>query len=207
MSIPTTTTKVMPRHLRATYLGDQEHLLAETRGTRWHYFPGPIAATIVFAALTYLGWGSRSGWALTHTWADWVGSFAQAVGGSADQFRTVFAWLFTVLLLISLLWFLVRYLRWISTVYAVTTHRVIVQKGILGRNFDQIPITQVRGVDVHQSFPQRLLRYGTLRVSSEGGGAAIGNEDWLGIPKPFNFQRKIENASEDRGTGTSPPPR
>ncbi len=72
---------------------------------------------------------------------------------------------------------------------------MIVQKGILGRNFDEIPVTQVRGVDVHQSAGQRFLRYGTLTVSSEGG-SKLGNEDWEGIPRPFQFQKRIESATE-----------
>jgi uncharacterized membrane protein YdbT with pleckstrin-like domain len=84
---------------------------------------------------------------------------------------------------------------WVRTVYAVTSNRVIVQKGILGKDFHEIPVSQVRGVDVHQSFGQRILGYGTVRVSSEGG-SAIGSEDWRGIPKPFRFQKMIEDAGQ-----------
>ncbi len=102
---------------------------------------------------------------------------------------------FALLLLLGLLRLVVRYLRWIRTVYAVTSHRVIVQTGILGKDFHEIPVTQVRGVDVKQSFLQRILGYGTVRVSSEGG-TTLGNEDWKGIPKPFRFQKMIEDASQ-----------
>jgi hypothetical protein len=47
---------------------------------------------------------------------------------------------------------------------------------------------------VRQTVGQRLLGYGTVRVSSEGG-RNLGNEDWKGIPKPFRFQKLIENAA------------
>ena len=105
---------------------------------------------------------------------------------------------FLFLVFLGLIRLLVRYFRWIRTVYAVTSRRVIVQKGILGRDFDEIPVLQVRGVDVHQSFFQRVLGYGTVRVSSEGG-SRLGNEDWVGIPKPFRFQKLIENAAQNSG--------
>ncbi len=194
MSVPQSP-KAMPKHLKATYLGDQETLLEETRGTKWYYFPGPALFVLVFAALTYLSWGARMGWAFTTTYAHAFGTLAGWVHVSRNTILYGVAAVFTVVLLVGLLWLLVRYLRWISTVYAVTSHRVIIQKGILGRNFDEIPVTQVRGVDVHQSFGQRLLHYGTLRVSSEGG-SKVGNEDWEGIPRPFEFQKRLENATE-----------
>ncbi|MCI4329224.1 MAG: PH domain-containing protein, partial [Thermoplasmata archaeon] len=116
---------------------------------------------------------------------------------SYDAGRWLFSF-FIVCTLVALLWFLVRYLYWTSTVYAVTNSRVIIQRGIWGRNFDEIPVQQVRGVDVHQSFGMRLLGYGTVKVSSEGG-TKLGNEDWRGIPRPFEFQRLIENATQALG--------
>jgi membrane protein YdbS with pleckstrin-like domain len=199
--------KVLPKHLKATYLGDQEVLLEETRGTKWYYFPGPVVLAIIFGALTYLSWGGRMGWAFTHTYVNEVSALAKLVHLSQGPHGILLlgiAAIVAVVFLISLLWLLVRYLRWISTVYAVTSNRVIVQKGILGKNFDEIPVTQVRGVDVHQTFGQRILHYGTLRVSSEGG-ARIGNEDWNGIPRPFDFQKRLENASEAIDRSGRPP--
>jgi uncharacterized membrane protein YdbT with pleckstrin-like domain len=80
---------------------------------------------------------------------------------------------------------------------------VIVQRGILGKDFDEIPVNQVRGVDVHQTLGQRVLGYGTVRVSSEGG-SRLGNEDWKGIPKPFRFQKLIENATINQQTAPGP---
>jgi membrane protein YdbS with pleckstrin-like domain len=185
----------MPKHLKATYLADQEYLLEETRATKWYYFPGPVLWVLIFGALSYEGWGAMHSWAGTVTFRNWTGKFASDIHLNAGEFRWILAALFSLLLLVGVLWLFTRWLRWIRTVYAVTNRRVIVQKGILGRNFDEIPVTQVRGVDVHQSFGERLLGYGTIRVSSEGG-TRVGNEDWYGIPKPFKFQKLIENATE-----------
>lgn len=192
MATTSSTGRNPPRLLRATYLADQESLLRETRATGLFYFPGPIVALIIFGILDYLAAGVDG-------WVPAVGGITAALQklpslGSLDAGRWLFTF-FIILTLVVVLWLLIRYLYWTSTVYAVTNTRVIVQRGILGRNFDEIPVQQVRGVDVHQSVGQRMLGYGTVKVSSEGG-TQLGNENWHGIPKPFEFQRLIENATQ-----------
>jgi len=184
----------MPKLLKATYLADQEYLLEETRATKLFYFPGVIFWLIVFGGLSLLSAGAAYGWSFQWTaYSNGLSTFAGWIHVDAGTFEKVVFFVFVVLFVIWLVRLFVRYLRWIRTVYAVTSRRVIVQRGILGKDFDEIPVTQVRGVDVHQSFGQRLLGYGTVRVSSEGG-SRLGNEDWVGIPKPFRFQKLIENA-------------
>ena len=184
----------MPRYLKATYLANDEYLLEETRATKLFYFPGPLAWTIVWAAIAVLLLAPRFHLTLVPLPTVLPARIWRYLGYAAG-----------LLALAGVIGILIRYLRWISTVYAVTSRRVIVQKGILGRNFDEIPILQVRGVDVHQTFGERLLRYGSVRVSSEGG-VTLGNEDWRGIPRPFKFQRIIENATIAAGPGSSGPP-
>jgi uncharacterized membrane protein YdbT with pleckstrin-like domain len=196
----------MPKLLRATLLGDQEYLLEETRASKILYFPGPVLWTVVFAVLTYLTLAIRLGLATVTPYAQAIGWLAGEVGVAKGTLALYLGLVLAVLLLVGLLWLAVRYVRWVRTVYAVTSRRVIVQRGIIGRNFDEIPVTQVRGVDVHQTIGQRILGYGTVRVSSEGG-ARIGNEDWVGIPKPFRFQKLVESATEAVQTPmTAPPP-
>ncbi|MCI4372132.1 MAG: PH domain-containing protein [Thermoplasmata archaeon] len=201
MATPTPT-RVMPKHLKATYLADQEYLLEETRGTKLYYFPGPLLWTLIWGVLALLSahvaYNNIPDWG---TWTQWVSLNQWTHSTSASMFVTL---TYTILFIIGLLWLVVRYMRWISTVYAVSSRRVIVQKGIFGRDFDEIPVTQVRGVDVHQSFVQRILGYGTIHVSSEGG-TRLGNEDWRGIPKPFRFQKHIEDATQNLSNPSYPP--
>ncbi len=200
--------KRTPKLLKATYLADQEFLLDETRASKFLYFPGPVLWAFVFGILAYLSWSVRTSLPRLSAYTDLVHRLASAIGHSRAMTAEYLAFLFTILFLIGLLWIAVRYVRWIRTVYAVTSRRVIVQRGILGRNFDEIPVLQVRGVDVHQTVGQRILGYGTVRVSSEAG-SRVGNEDWIGIPKPFRFQKWVENATEaveTPGTASSPPP-
>jgi len=196
----------MPKLLRATLLGDQEYLLEETRASKILYFPGPVLWTVVFVVFTYLTLAIRQGLRTVTPYAQAIGWLAGEIGLTKGTLALYLGLVLAVLFLIGLGWLAVRYVRWIRTVYAVTSRRVIVQRGIIGRNFDEIPVTQVRGVDVHQTIGQRILGYGTVRVSSEGG-ARIGNEDWVGIPKPFRFQKLVESATEAVQTpATAPPP-
>ncbi len=184
----------MPKLLKATYLADQEYLLEETRATGLFYFPGVVVWLLLFGVLTVLSAATKYGWSFA--WVSYTSALSTVAGwvhlsvGTVDSYVFYF---FALLFVVGLLWLIVRYLRWIRTVYAVTSRRVIVQRGILGRDFDEIPVLQVRGVDVKQTVGQRILGYGTVRVSSEGG-SSLGNEDWKGIPKPFRFQKLIENA-------------
>lgn len=183
-----------PRLLKATYLADREVLLEETRATGWYYLPGPIFWLIVFVLLDYAAAAVR--YPSLPAFPYLTSVFAKSATISGYGPGTYLLVLFLVLTLIVILWLAVRYVRWIRTVYAVTSHRVIIQKGILSRNFDEIPIPQVRGIDVRQTVFQRMLHYGTIRISSEGG-ARVGNEDWVGIPHPTRFQRVIESANQN----------
>jgi len=196
-----TTPRKMPKLLKATYLADQETLLEETRATKLFYFPGPVLWAVVFGLLALFAAPAIT--SAVPTWSAWMTNGLTLKNYLSSTGQTYLAYFWLLLFVIGLLWLLIRYFRWITTVYAVTTRRVIIQRGILGKDFDEIPVTQVRGVDVHQRFGQRLLGYGTVRVSSEGG-KSLGNEDWEGIPKPFRFQKLIENATANLQTVPGP---
>jgi membrane protein YdbS with pleckstrin-like domain len=200
--------KRTPKLLKATYLADQEFLLEETRASKFLYFPGPVLWCVIFGVLAYLSWSVRSALPRLSAYTQLVHRLASAIGLSRATTAEYLGLVFALLFLVGLIWLAVRYVRWIRTVYAVTSRRVIIQRGIIGRNFDEIPVLQVRGVDVHQTIGQRVLGYGTVRVTSEGG-SRVGNEDWVGIPKPFRFQKWVENATEAVESPTpsaSPPP-
>ncbi|HEV2429705.1 MAG TPA: PH domain-containing protein [Thermoplasmata archaeon] len=197
-----------PRLLKSTYLADGEILLKETRSTALYYFPGPVLALLILSFLDYAALTVRDG-SLPH-----VPYLTDAFGGLPTVSGTgpgnYVLGLFFLLTILGLLVLLVRYLRWISTIYAVSSTRVIIQRGLISRDFDEIPVGQVRGVDVHQTGLQRLFGFGTIQVSSEGGHS-LGNESWRGIPRPFDFQRLVEGATANlrapaSGAWSGPPP-
>ncbi len=173
-----------------------EKLLWETRPTRWTYLPVP---TLVLAVIVVLDLMIVK----TATNAAALG-FVPALPGPLSQSNPsaslVSAYEITavVLLIIGILYFGVRWLHYASTVYVVTSTRVIRQSGILGKDYDEVQLLQVRGVDVSQKVWQRLFRYGTVRISAEFGGnrQAMGNEEWPGVPRPIEFERTIEEAQQ-----------
>lgn len=199
--------KRLPKMLKATYLAEQEFLLEETRASKLLYFPGPVLWTAVFVVVGYLTWAPSSHLPGFGPYTSVFDRLAAYLPWSATTVRLWATVAFLILILVGILWLAVRYLRWARTVYAVTNRRVIVQRGIVSRDFDEIPVTQVRGVDVHQSPWQRLAGYGTIRVSSEAMGSHLGNEDWRGIPRPFKFQKLVEDATTAiQSGGPSPTP-
>jgi membrane protein YdbS with pleckstrin-like domain len=190
-------TPINPKHL-SRYLAQGEVLYVETRSTKLFYFPGPIVVLLIMLVLDYSAFAAR------HHWTYFPGLSAQFARLPGTDLGYV-EYLFGIITLLVLIWLFVRYIRWVRTVYAVSNHRIIIKRGIASRDIDDIPMNQVRGVDVHQTIGQRMLGYGTVRVSAESGTAkSIGNEDWLGIPKPFQVQRTIETVMQNPGMPTSP---
>ncbi|HYA55007.1 MAG TPA: hypothetical protein VEG42_05340, partial [Thermoplasmata archaeon] len=113
-----TTPRTMPKLLKATYLADQETLLEETRATKLFYFPGPVLFTFIFGILALSVANQLT--SIVPNWEPTLRSWltlSNYVGSSVQSYLADF-WL--VLFLLGLLWILIRYLRWIRTIYAVT---------------------------------------------------------------------------------------
>ena len=63
---------------------------------------------------------------------------------------------------------LVWWLKIKSTTLTVTSERTILRKGILSRNTTEVRHDDVRNLQVHQSFVERMLGVGDLAISSAG---------------------------------------
>jgi membrane protein YdbS with pleckstrin-like domain len=190
-------TPITPRHLER-FLAQGEVLYVETRATKLFYFPGPIVVLLIMLLIDYAAAAAR------YHWPAFPGLTTQFARLPHTDLHYVL-YVLGIITILVLIWLLVRYIRWIRTIYAVSNHRILIKRGIASRDIDDIPMNQVRGVDVHQTIGQRLLGYGTIRVSAESGNVrSIGNEDWLGIPKPFQVQRTIETVMQNPGMTTSP---
>ena len=83
----------------------------------------------------------------------------------------------------------------LSRAYSVTSERVRVQNGFFGRTISELDFIHVRGVDLDQSFWQRLSRTGDIRVSStavEGAGVAFS-----GVGDPVAVKEIIRRARRE----------
>jgi hypothetical protein len=181
-----------PKYLRPTLLGPGEAILKESRATLLYYLPAPVFWLLVVGVLDYSAAAAKYAWA---PFPGFTAAFSRFPTFGGHWLLNWVGLLLGLITVVLLFWLLVRYLEWIRTVYAVTTNRVIVQRGILSRDFDEIPVNKVRALDVHQSMVQRILGFGTIKITSEGENP-IANEAWRGIPKPWEFQKLVDAAAQ-----------
>jgi uncharacterized membrane protein YdbT with pleckstrin-like domain len=63
-------------------------------------------------------------------------------------------------------------LRWRTTHYVVTTHRVLFREGVLARRGRDIALSRITDVSYRQTLWERLVSSGTLTIESAGDGGA-----------------------------------
>ncbi len=104
--------------------------------------------------------------------------------------------------LLAILAFLGAEIRRKTTRYIITDNKIIREDGILNKNTEMIPFTQLNRVDLHQTFSQRILKIGTIVVDT--------GDDTLRIEMISHPTRVQELLSARLGrrawTGDQPPP-
>ena len=127
------------------FLNDDEELLAELR-PHWIFLFGPLFTSIgVWAALIVIV-------VLWHNAPSWMN------------------YPILILALIPGLWLLGRYVRWRSYVVALTSTRILVRQGILGRNTVQLRLQRITEVNIRQTLVERVLGTGSLHHRRAGRG-------------------------------------
>lgn len=190
-------------------------MLLEMHPSRWWYFFGPAVTFPFLVFFDYLIL-TRVDTALPQVpvLSGKLAALPGVSGYSATFFLGVVA---VVLTAVWAGWEVKRFYDWASQTYAVTEDRIIQQNGIIRHVIQEIPIRQIRDIDVFQkSFRARILRYGNLRFKSlsevEPAGAVSkfpelehildprhplakqsGVEWWVGVPNPFLIERTVEN--------------
>ena len=105
--------------------------------------------------------------------------------------------------LVALLWFVSRYLKWMTTNFAVTSHRVIYRSGVFAKHGIEIPLDRVNTIFFNQGILERLLGTGDLAIESAG---ERGTERFSDIRRPSKVQNEIyrlieEEQDEHAGAG------
>ncbi|MEP6939641.1 MAG: PH domain-containing protein [Rudaea sp.] len=72
----------------------------------------------------------------------------------------------------------------------VTTHRVVTKRGVVARETEEIRLTAIETIDLHQSAWGRLLGYGDVRVTGRGESALLFER----VADPVGVKRAIEGA-------------
>ena len=210
------------RLLRRHFLGLNERVIIETHPSKWWYFWAPglaaaflavfdyLVATRVYSGLPFSGWSAGLPDPSLVPWTNLLLTFAIMLTAG---WLLGFAWQFYL---------------WAAQTYVVTDDRIVQQTGIIRHVVQEIPIRQIRDVDVFQrSLKARVFKYGNLRFKSlseiDSPAAATkferlqsiynpehelaklsGVEWWVGVPDPFKIERTIEDETRSLAHPSSP---
>jgi uncharacterized membrane protein YdbT with pleckstrin-like domain len=87
----------------------------------------------------------------------------------------------------------IPYLRWRSTHYVLTTHRLMTRLGILNHTGRDVPLNRINNAMYEQSFWERIINSGTLVVESAGED---GQQVFRNIPDADQTQQLINRLVE-----------
>lgn len=102
-------------------------------------------------------------------------------------------WIVLALIVISALWLLVRYLRWATTNFVITSDRVIFRHGVIAKSGIEIPLERVNSVHFNQSIFERMIGAGDLLIES---GAEGGQQRFTDVKNPDKIQNLIHSQME-----------
>jgi membrane protein YdbS with pleckstrin-like domain len=147
------------------FLNEDEELLAELR-PHWIFLFGPLFTSIgVWAGLIVLV-------ILWHNAPSWTN------------------YPILIIALLPALWLLGRVVRWRSYVVALTSTRILVRQGILGRDTVQLRLQRITEVNIRQELIERMLGTGSLIIDVQGEDDSLTLEY---MRKPAVVQRVINS--------------
>lgn len=83
-----------------------------------------------------------------------------------------------------------EWLRLRAIELGVTSHRVVRKSGIISRMTDEIRLTAIETIDLHQSAWGRILGFGDVRVTGRGESSMLLSR----VSDPVSVKRAIETA-------------
>lgn len=107
-------------------------------------------------------------------------------------------WVLFVAIIGSAAWLIVDLVRWRTTYFVVTSHRVIYREGVLARQGVEIPLERVNNVNFSQGIFERMLGVGDLLIES---GGTDGQQTFTDIRQPEKVQNYIHSAIRERAGG------
>lgn len=175
-----------PKHISPKLLALDEKVLLESRMSTIRHMTGGIASIVVALVMLLVAFWNKI---FTSTNLPIISDLLNNV-----SYGNIISIIFVLLALLLFIYFIVRYLRWISTLYVMTNERVMTKRGILGRDFDDMPLRMITNVDVNQSVGQRFMGYGTVVFSSQSG--ARDDVIWKFVPDPIRVRRMVQESMD-----------
>jgi uncharacterized membrane protein YdbT with pleckstrin-like domain len=107
--------------------------------------------------------------------------------------RRVLGTLALILLVVTAVWLVIRYMKWLTTNFVITSNRLIFRQGVIGKSGIEIPLERVNNVNFHQTVFERILGAGDLLIES---GGEDGQQRFTDIRHPAQVQNLIHAQME-----------
>ena len=98
-----------------------------------------------------------------------------------------------VLVLVSLVWLVVRYAKWATTNFVVTTDRLIHRSGVFSKQGKEIPLERLNDISFRKTLLERMLGAGDLLIESAG---EQGQQEFHNFSHPERVQNEIHRQIE-----------
>jgi uncharacterized membrane protein YdbT with pleckstrin-like domain len=102
--------------------------------------------------------------------------------------RKAATWAVVVLLIVTALWLVGRYLKWLTTNFVITSQRLIFRQGVVAKTGIEIPLERVNNVNFSQGIFERILGAGDLLIES---GGEDGQQRFTDIRHPDKVQNLV----------------
>ncbi len=71
---------------------------------------------------------------------------------------------------VGLLFLLILYISTKATELTITEKEIILRRGLLSKSTNEVQLTDIKNIQIEQSFLQRIVKVGSLSISSAGTG-------------------------------------
>ncbi len=99
-----------------------------------------------------------------------------------------------VLVALAVVAVVVPYLRWRTTHYVITSHRVMVRRGILTKTGKDITLSKITDVSFEQTLLDRVIGSGSLHIESAGDSP---DENLSDIPRSNEVQQLVNRLIDE----------
>jgi uncharacterized membrane protein YdbT with pleckstrin-like domain len=123
-----------------------------------------------------------------------VASFGAALVPDGDQQGTWRLGVVAAAVVLALLLVAAPLLRWRTTHYVITTHRLLYRTGILSRHGRDIGLSRITDVSYRQSLWERVINSGTVSIETAGEG---GPTVFSAIPDSDGVQQLLNQLVEE----------
>ena len=154
-----------------------EHMVYETRPLIWPSLFKPVLILLLGLAV-YLS----------------IMYFEARYTGLDEIIWLALRWFGLGIMALSLLSFLVRWLKWRCTVYGITNKRILLKTGIVGRSYVDCSLAKIHNLHVDIPVHGRTLGFGTVSIVTAGSG--ITEIQWENVRDPLGVQRELNEAVE-----------